>query len=134
MGIALPAINANQTDCLAGCRVLIAEDEYLIAMDMADALSKVGCVIVGPVSTGEEGMRKLANERINLAILDIRLRDGEAYGLAEAIRARKIPIIFASGYDAEWLRFDFANTQFLSKPVDQAKLIAAAASAIVRVH
>lgn len=85
---------------MAGKRILIVEDEPIVAMCLEDALEALGCVPVGPVSRLEDGLMLARSETLDAAILDINLGGERSYPIAEALREREIPFVFASGYGA----------------------------------
>jgi two-component SAPR family response regulator len=86
---------------LEGCRVLVVEDEMLIALVIEDALVDLGCEIVGPAGKLETAMQLATEEQIDIALLDVTLRGDKVYPLAEQLVARGIPFAFASGY-GDW--------------------------------
>src|SRR3954454_24513130 len=85
----------------AGRRVLVAEDEFVIALEVGEALRRAGFEVVGPAATAGEGERLAAEEPLDAAVLDLELRDGTAVAAADALAARGIPFVFLSGYGAE---------------------------------
>jgi two-component SAPR family response regulator len=99
-----------------GCRFLVVEDEILIAVLIEDALVGMGCEIVGPTGRLDTAMQ-LANEgEFDAAILDITIRGGKAYPIAELLVARGIPFAFASGYSDWALPEAFRDQPRLIKP------------------
>ena len=82
---------------LTGLRVLVVEDEPVVAMCLEDMLDELGCVTVGPASRLSEGL-SLAEGALDAAILDINLAGERSNEIAERLRARGIPFAFASGY------------------------------------
>ena len=83
---------------LAGKRVLIVEDELLVAMGLEDALRAMGCVVIGPVATLPEAMRIAPDIEVDAAILDVNLRGEQVYPAAQILVQRNIPVIFCSGF------------------------------------
>jgi DNA-binding NtrC family response regulator len=83
---------------LHGRRVLIVEDEILIAQDLADYFAQLGAVIVGPASTLEDGFRLSAEAEA--AVLDLNLRGEMSFALAEDLLARNVPFVFFTAYAA----------------------------------
>jgi CheY-like chemotaxis protein len=84
---------------LAGRRVLVVEDEYFLADDMAQALQKLGAEVVGPVPTRDKAMALLSSgERIDAAVLDINLKGQTVFPVADALKERGIPFVFTTGY------------------------------------
>jgi len=86
---------------LSGKRILVVEDEYLIADDLAAELRQHGAEVVGPVASLPQAMDLAAGPApIDVAILDINLREIQAYPLIDQLRARAVQVLIASGYDA----------------------------------
>ena len=84
---------------LAGRSVLVVEDECLIALDIEDALTELGCKVLGPVPTVAEALAIVAAVRCDVAILDVRLAEGSTAPLAVALRQQGIPFVILSGCD-----------------------------------
>ncbi len=106
----------EQEGVLKGRCVLVAEDQYLIADDMRRAVVRLGGEVLGPagrVSTASEMARQRTPD---LALLDINLHGETIYALAEELRARKVPLIFTTGYGRPDIRPDFADAVRLEKP------------------
>lgn len=84
---------------LAGCRVLVVEDEYLIALDLTDHLEQAGAIILGPVSSVSEALDILGTlDRLpDVASLDLKLADGTSIRIAEELDRLGVPFIFATG-------------------------------------
>src|SRR5262245_42151478 len=80
-------------------RILIVEDEYLIAVDLSRTLTRIGGVIVGPVATTEAARAKIAQTGIDLAFLDVNVDGQMVFPLADELEQRGIPFIFATGHD-----------------------------------
>src|SRR6516164_2815923 len=81
-------------------RVLVVEDEYLVAMDMSAYLEAAGAHVVGPASNVNAALEVLERTELDGAILDVNLRGEMAYPIADALTARGIPFVFTTGYDA----------------------------------
>src|SRR3712207_2858614 len=88
-----------ETGALAYRRVLIVEDEYFLADDMAQVLQKLGAQVVGPVQTPDKALLLLADKPVDAAILDINLKGRMVFPVADALREQGIPFVFATGYD-----------------------------------
>ncbi len=82
-------------------RVFLVEDELLVAMDVQDILEDAGCLVEGPYTTVNAALRALEAARPDVAVLDVRLADGEVFPLANALQQAGIPIIFHSGHADE---------------------------------
>jgi CheY-like chemotaxis protein len=104
-------------------RVLVVEDESLVAMMLADMLEEIGCTVVGPVASGAGALRLLeGGEALDLALLDVNLGGETAYGVADALSRRDVPFIFVSGYGASGLDQGYAAAPVLAKPFQPATL------------
>lgn len=104
---------------LQGRRVLVAEDEYLIAFDVRDALIRAGAEVLGPVPTVEDAAALLDREtRIDAAVLDVNLRGDMIFAVADTLQERGIPVVFATGYDSNSLPDRFRGATRLEKPLE----------------
>ncbi|UZK66223.1 response regulator [Sphingomonas sp. M1-B02] len=83
---------------LMGLRVLVVEDEPIVAMCLEDILETLGCVAVGPAGRLSEGLALAQDAAIDAAILDINLGGERSTAIASMLRARGVPFAFASGY------------------------------------
>ncbi len=111
---------------LLGCNVIVVEDEYYLADDIARALGALGARIMGPVAAAAEAFAILdAPEPVHLAVLDINLQDGKVFSLADALAERGVPFVFATGYDARQLPPRHAHVMLWEKPFEAAHLAAA---------
>jgi CheY-like chemotaxis protein len=81
-------------------RVLVVEDEPVVAMCLEDILDGLGCVPVGPAGRLSEGLALAESETLDAAILDINLAGERSTPIAEMLRMRGVPFAFASGYGA----------------------------------
>jgi CheY-like chemotaxis protein len=112
------------SDSLSGRKILIAEDEYFIMDDMVRAFVACGVDIVGPAATVEEALDLVANAGdLDAAVLDINLQGEMAYPVADALRARSVPFLFATGYDDGTLPARYSDVKRCEKPVEPADLI-----------
>lgn len=108
---------------LNGCRVLVAEDEYLLANDIAHALVEAGAIVLGPVPSIEEALALVLSEpHIDLALLDINLRGEMIFAVADALADRGTAFAFATGYDSWTLPDRFAAVPRLEKPIRSRQL------------
>ena len=83
---------------LAGSRILVVEDEYLIAMDVKHWLTVAGAIVVGPVPNLGKAFDLIADGDLTAAVLDVNLGDGETvYPVAAVLRDRGVPYLFATG-------------------------------------
>ena len=107
---------------LAGLRVLVVEDDMLIAVHIEEMLQGLGCVVVGPVGKLDAAMRMADDEALDAAILDVNIRGGQVYPVAERLRARGVPFALASGYSDWALPEAFRNQPRLTKPFTKQEL------------
>jgi len=77
--------------------VLVAEDELIIGVDLCDTVEEAGFEVEGPYDTASSAIDSLERRTPDLAILDVRLDDGEVFPLAEKLMAANVPVIFHSG-------------------------------------
>ena len=110
---------------LAGVRVLIVEDEYLLADDLAYALRAAGAEPVGPVATIAQAEARIAASPFDAAILDMNLRGETAFALAERMLADHVPSVVVSGYSEQALPASIAGMRRLEKPVNATLVVAA---------
>jgi two-component SAPR family response regulator len=97
-------------------RVLVVEDQYLIADDLSRALREFGAQVVGPVSNSEAAHAEMAQGQVDVAFLDINLNDEMVFPLADELERRGIPFIFATGHDAAIIPERFKSKPRLEKP------------------
>ena len=107
---------------LSGMRILVVEDEPLLAMACADLLADSGCTVAGPVSSVKQGMQLIEQEAIDGAILDINLRGEMVFPLADALAERAIPFVYVTGY-GKLLRACNHGRPVLQKPYSNQKLL-----------
>jgi DNA-binding response OmpR family regulator len=100
-------------------RILVVEDEYMLAMHLHDGLCARGIEVVGPVATLGAALALLEPEPdFDAAILDVNLDGEKSYPLAQRLQRVGIPFVFASGYDLAMLPSEFAASPHCLKPVD----------------
>jgi DNA-binding response OmpR family regulator len=118
---------------LTGRRILVVEDEMMIAMLVEDMLSDLGCTVVGPAH-GLESALRLANSETGLdaALLDVNLAGQPVFPVADALRAKGVPAIFSTGYGEAGLRDVDAGAQVLQKPFRAADLHRALTAVLAR--
>jgi CheY-like chemotaxis protein len=117
---------SEQPDAFScGLRVLLVEDESVVAMLLEDILGELGCEVVGPVAQISKAVEIARHERLDAAILDVNLNGREVYPVADALAARNIPFIFATGYGKDSLRAPYDNRPMLQKPFQQRDVDAA---------
>ena len=101
---------------LAGRRILVVEDDMLIAVFIEEVLHELGCIVVGPVSRLDRALQLASDEVFDAAILDVTIRGGQVFPVAESLQARGIPFVFASGYGDWALPVSLQGQTRLTKP------------------
>lgn len=98
-----------------GKRVLVAEDNYLIANELAEHLEAANAVVLGPcASLADANLQALHSD---LAVLDVDLRGEMVFPLADRLKALDVPFVFFTGYDRILLPPRFANVDCITKPL-----------------
>jgi DNA-binding response OmpR family regulator len=108
---------------LAGRRILLVEDELLVAMMVEDVLHAEGCLIVGPFPRVEPALKAAREEPLDAGILDVNLAGERVDPIARALAERNIPFVFTTGYDPAMLPAEHADRPTLAKPFKPAQLI-----------
>lgn len=101
---------------IADRRILVVEDEYLIADDLCRTLRAAGAIVVGPVATVPEGLELARRERLDAAVIDVNLGGEMSYAIATELDARKVPYLFATGYDCSALPAAWRRVPHIEKP------------------
>jgi CheY-like chemotaxis protein len=110
------------TTDLKGLRVLLVEDQMIVAMQIEDTLHAAGCEVVGPVGTLQAAIALARKEALDAAVLDVNLDGENVYPAAEELKARGIPFIFATGYGESTLPEQWRDQPRLSKPFGHREL------------
>ena len=110
---------------LQSLRVLVVEDEFLVAMDIELMLRQCGCAVVGPIGDLATALRTAQEGGFDLALLDVNLGGQPVTAVAEALQAHAVPIVFCTGYQADNLPERFAGAPTLKKPFQVRDVIAA---------
>lgn len=105
-----------------GRRVLVVEDEPLVAMDLAGALTEAGHVVVGPAATIEAARKLIDAEAFDAALLDANLNGVAVDEIAEALSRLATPFAFVTGYGRDELPADFRDAAIVSKPFDRRRI------------
>src|SRR3954449_12561470 len=83
---------------LTGVRVLVAEDEAIVAFDLEETLRSLSCSVRAAVSSGSSLLELVRQERPDVVLLDLGLADGFAGPIAAALRAEGVPVLLTTGY------------------------------------
>jgi DNA-binding response OmpR family regulator len=105
-------------------RVLVVEDEPIIAFDIADHLREAGFEVVGPAASVSTALKLLEAQGCDLAVLDVNLGRETAAPIAAALNAKSLPFLALSGYSSDQFPEGFENAPMLTKPVDPKQLAA----------
>ena len=115
---------------LAGRRVLVVEDEALVAMLVGDSLEEAGATIVGPAATVAEALALIEDGALDAAVLDVNLQGQRMTQVADRLAGMKVPFVIATGYGYDCEIGDHADAPMLQKPFDLARLTSALVSVI----
>lgn len=110
---------APMAGALRGRRLLIVEDEYILAMDLSNSLEDQGAEVIGPAGAVEGALALLGStDRLDGAVLDINLGGTMVYPVVDALRERGVPCVFVTGY-SRWVGPEaYADIPRLEKPVE----------------
>ncbi|MCO6418564.1 response regulator [Siccirubricoccus sp. KC 17139] len=103
---------------LNGRRILVVEDEALVAMLVEDALLDAGATVIGPAATVAEALVLIERDLPEVAVLDLNLAGETSTPVADVLAARGVPFVVATGYGAEGLPPGHASVPVLAKPYD----------------
>ena len=106
----------------SGRRVLLVEDEALVAMMIQECLTESGHSVIGPISRAADALQAAKEIDYDAAILDINLGDGMAYPVADIVAARGVPFVFVTGYEADTIDDRFSHVPILQKPIERQML------------
>jgi DNA-binding response OmpR family regulator len=101
-----------------GRRILIVEDDFLLAADAQMILEREGVIVVGPASGVDDALEIIAATDIDAAILDVELDAEDAFSVADALMQKAIPCIFASGVDRDRIPERFEGYRLIPKPAE----------------
>lgn len=111
-------------ESLRGLAILIVEDEFYLADDWALALTRAGARVLGPFGRIEDARRAVeCDEAVDFAILDVDLMGDCVFPVADLLRERGAPFLFATGYDREVIPERFRDRPRLEKPFETLALI-----------
>ena len=118
---------------LSNHRVLIVEDEFIIATELADIVRDAGAEVVGPALSAPQALRLIEIQDVTAAILDFRLGDHDSSTVAKRLEAAGIPFVFHTGNDdSEVLSKNWPRALIVKKPATPKALLAALAAVTKR--
>jgi DNA-binding response OmpR family regulator len=97
-------------------RVLVVEDEFMMALDLVSTVEQAGYAVVGPAGTLEQALVLAKSFNIDAALLDLNLWGRSSVPVADVLKGRGIPFAFVSGYDKDTLKSEFKDAPFITKP------------------
>ena len=116
---------------LSGRRVLLVEDEALVAMLLETILEDMGCIPVGPAATVDDGLVMAATTApLDAALLDVNVAGRQVFPIAEALKARGVPFVFSTGYGESGLPDGWRGHPTVQKPFTEAAIREALMKAI----
>jgi CheY-like chemotaxis protein len=110
---------------LAGRRILVIEDEMVVAMLIEDLLAELGCEVVRPVAHLDRALTLIERETVDAAVLDVNLDGQDSYPLADALLRRGVPFVFSTGYGGDSVRETYRGHPILQKPFTKRDLAGA---------
>ena len=101
---------------LAGKRVLVVEDEMLVAMLIEDMLAEAGCVVIGPFARVPEALAAARTETVDAALLDVNVAGETVFPVAHVLEERGVSFLFMTGYGTAALPRDRPKWKACTKP------------------
>lgn len=114
--------NPETNAALNGARILVVEDEWLVATLLEDLLHEYGCEIVGPANRVAKAKDMASIETFDAALLDLNVAGETVYAVAKTLNDRGIPFAFVTGYTSEWISEGYRERPSLQKPIHPDKL------------
>jgi CheY-like chemotaxis protein len=127
-----PGASAERGADLIGVRVLVVEDEAMVAMLIEDILLDLGCVVLGPAPSVDAALKLLDEGTVDAAVLDINLSGEMVFPVADALEGQGVPFVFSTGYGMAGLEGRHLDRPVLQKPYQPARLRAALMTALGR--
>lgn len=115
---------------LRGRRILIVEDELLVAFETQTLVTRIGAIVVGPYSRVAAALDAVRTLPVDAALLDVNLAGTQSFVIADALQERGIPFVFCTGYERDTVPPRFKNVDLVEKPMLPEAVIAALAEAV----
>jgi CheY-like chemotaxis protein len=122
---------STEANTLAGLRVLLVEDETMVALLLSDMLQDLGCEVVGPASRVAEALALAESEKVDAALLDVNLAGEKVFPVADRLAERQVPFVFSTGYGLSGIEERYVSRRVLQKPYEQDQLAAALAACLM---
>ncbi|MGY8661640.1 response regulator [Bradyrhizobium sp. UFLA05-109] len=107
---------ADSAELLRGCRVLVLEDEYLLADDLERMLREHGAEVVGPIAAVREAFDAVMRDGFDMAIMNVTLQGQNAFDLADELTRQRVPFMFVTGFAAKAIPDRFRSVKLREKP------------------
>jgi CheY-like chemotaxis protein len=108
----------DTAEVLAGRRILVVEDQYAIALDLCESLDREGASVVGPAASVEDALQMLeASGPPDAAVLDIQLRGGSVYPVADRLQELGVPYLFTTACELDEIPERYRRAPRFDKPV-----------------
>ena len=117
---------------LSGKRILIVEDNALIAASLSYLLIEQGCVVEGPAFTAQQAIRIIDRYPLDGAFLDVELREGLGVDVARILRLKGVPFVVITGYPQDSLPPELIDAHYLAKPTGEDDILGMAIVAFRR--
>jgi DNA-binding NtrC family response regulator len=106
----------------SGRKVLVVEDEMLVAWLLGDMLADLGCAVIGPAASINQALAMIDAEAIDAAVLDVNLNGQMSYPIADVLAARGVPFVFSTGYGKDRLLAGYRIFPVMQKPFHRSEL------------
>jgi DNA-binding NtrC family response regulator len=117
-------MNTRKVPEFEGLRVMLVEDDVLLAMEMEDFLGDLGCEVIGPFGKLDESMEASDREHLDGAVLDLNLRGELSFPLIDKLSEDGVPVIVCSGYvDLPGMKERLATAPCVGKPCNSEALV-----------
>lgn len=121
----------TQDSRLSGRRIMVVEDEYILAMELERVLLDAGCEVIGPFPSNERALAALARTQPEAVLLDLNLDDRTTEPVARALSARGIPFVVVTGYNRSFMTDPvFRDVPMVPKPLEIRVLLATLAGVL----
>ena len=122
----------NAPDILSGLRILIVEDEMLVALLVEDTLTNYAGTVIGVAASVKAAMDIVATQQIDAAVMDVNIAGEVAYPVAEYLDAHAIPFIFVSGYGQSAVPANRPEWRVCAKPFRGEDMVAMLNAQVMR--
>ena len=113
----------DETADLNGKRIVVVEDDFVLATDICRTLRELGATVLGPAPTPFYAMHLIGGKKIDAAVLDVRLHGTTVFEVADLLLDRGVPIIFATAMDRNAIPSRFHDAPVLEKPYARKELV-----------